>query len=131
MATIVRIETRDGVGPYRAPVDWGWDNPNGSRHPTPYEDRLLRDKWDELGVMRESWFFGFNSEQQMLEWFDEPDWLYAMRDAGLRMTVWEVWPTHVHFGERQAIFRKDKARLVLSRELVSDERYLLWEKERQ
>lgn len=125
---IVRIEDPDGYGPYRADVDWGWDTPHASRHPTPYEDCGLRSTWSDLNALKEHelWSFGFRHAKQMRSWFDDAEWLFAMRKAGLRLTIWEVDAGDVHFGESQIIFRRDKATLVSEEELISDERYFLW-----
>lgn len=123
MTLVYRIETEDGRGPYRGPnVDWGDHPPVGIHsHPTPNEDSGIKADWEDMGpYMQERYSFGFTSEAQFRSWFYDDDWLVAMKDAGLMLSVYDVkdWRGCSFHGHRQAVFRKDVATLVLRRELI-------------
>jgi hypothetical protein len=123
MTTLIyRIEKQDGNGPYasRSRVDWGLTAPYEDRHPGPMSDPLLRQKWTQLKLEYEAhlYSFGFKDEEQLRVWFYDKEWLQAMKAVGLRLTLWEVQDGFFHIGDTQAVFRKDKAILIQTSELI-------------
>jgi hypothetical protein len=115
---IYRIEDADGRGAYKVVNKrWGDKGPYefSGRHPTPDDDSRLR--WDWL-VGQWQYFFGFSSEEQMRAWFYDDRWMYVMQDLGLRLTVWEVDEEDSRLGNAQAIFKRDRAVLIETRDLI-------------
>lgn len=114
---VYRIETEFGRGAYRANAEWGYNYPGESCHPGPEDDAGLKHYWSRLSEsQREAHYFGFCDEKQMRAWFYSDTWIGVMKNAGLRLTVWEVQDSFCH-GRTQSVFRKDMARLIESREL--------------
>lgn len=118
MAFIYRLETLAGRGVYSAnvigkameefDVDLYYDI---SRHPSPDNDVRLQDVWWSL-PNQDPWYFGFSSKAQMQRWFYRADIRRYLASQGIVMNKYEVPNAFFHRGMNQAIFRKDKAKLV-------------------
>lgn len=118
---VYRIENpEDGIGPYRRDtLNWGDERPFNvyGLHPTPYDDAALREMWEFMpACQQEAFYFGFADEAQMRAWFYRDEWLRVMKDAGMKLTVWEC--KHARYGNAQAIFKREEATLILTRELI-------------
>lgn len=94
---IYRIEDSAGLGPYFGPY---WINIEGTynsdRHPVPYSDVP---GW-ELLKNHKSYRCGFNSIQQMIEWFDGG--FGSIDDNGLGISIYES--NNVLSGTKQVMF---------------------------
>lgn len=110
---VYRIEDDKGVGMYHSskvegdeycvPVDY-------DRHPTPFDDSLLCNKWREMSVIdRKSHIFGFSSVEQLRNWIYNDLWLKNLHEEGFVISVFSVERENVIEGHTQALFVRDKA----------------------
>lgn len=117
MALIYRIETREGKGVYHA-VDTAWDiYPGELKHPGPYADSGLTEYWDEC-TDKSAHHFGFRDKAQMRSWFYRDEWLAIAKNHGCILAVYDVQEGFYQVGHAQAVFRKDRAELVIRLELI-------------
>lgn len=107
MLQVYRVEDEDGVGPYRSDKNYvafalfGGDALSNGARPCPW--------YDNLKQFGDSHFFGFESMEQLLEWFPR-ECLQRLFDAGFRVRVYAVAPDYVMRGGKQVAFIKDQAR---------------------
>jgi hypothetical protein len=116
---VYRIQNELGRGPYS--FSWGEYVSEGIRHPGPLEDSGMADEWRQKIFQSEGkvdYHFGFTSETQLRTWFYRDKWLHAMKEHGLKLTVWEVPFTDVIVGHTQLAFIRERAMLVETRELI-------------
>lgn len=116
---IFRIEDFDGQGAYRNLVHKAvkiteYYAYSRERHPDPYmEKESLRTRWFRMPhAVREKWYFGFYSINQMTEWFNCPKFRNTLNDLGGCMALYKLDGRKIIKGDRQIIFRKDWAELV-------------------
>jgi len=105
MPLVYRIEDKNGRGPYQG---YNLNIPGFCtvEHPAPYTEASL--KWKFL-KNQESWYFGFDSLDQLKRWFYNQQWLETLHEAGLRITVWEVDTSYFRASKTQAVFLRKKA----------------------
>lgn len=120
MGLVYRIETENGRGAYRGCQRWSVGYPGDMvAHPGPFEDSGIRGYWRGLKEIAQArHFFGFRDEAQLRAWFYRDEWMEDMAKVGLRLTVWEVEEGFYCYGRAQAVFRKDLAKLIETRELA-------------
>lgn len=131
---VYRIETEDGQGIYGAGYGFRYtaaalaDNEGECWHPSPDEEPALRDFWEGKKLSRKAarewpekgrreWFCGFESMEQLLEWFPK-EGLYMMWNKMLRnahrghIVTYKVPGNQVKAGDKQVIFKMAKAEKV-------------------
>lgn len=119
---VYRVETEDGTGAFKSDIvseaarevrpqptsegDYPCWPEDPYRHPGPSDDVLLRARWDSLKRPRE-YYFGFESIDSLLSWFDSEALRRAMNKRGLAVSVYWV-PTLAErcIGCRQVIFKR-------------------------
>ena len=106
MVDVYRVEHHDsGGGPYRA-VDFSWEDSwhcaeNG--HPLP--------KFDGLESFPPSYFFGFETYEQLREWFSYSERARLGRH-GYVISVYSVSSRMIRKGSKQIVFNKGKAKFI-------------------
>lgn len=138
---LLRVETRDGLGPYRQErfeyragpgyIAAGDANNNIDSHPTPQNDKVLRDWWSRCSNTSR-YSCGFESMKQLLEWFPKEKWHCFQEyndtcdDVSQKFGIYEYEIDHlsVHLGDKQCVFLKDES---YDRKLVSNFGVELWE----
>lgn len=109
---IWRVETPDGGGIYRgnfSASDWYDEGFHNARHPTPSEDALLSEKWDDFRFQHSGIRFGFTSREQMRAWLYKAEWRARLKDLGCRAVIYEVPDGFALAGDTQAVFVRDAA----------------------
>lgn len=107
---IFRIENPEcGNGPYSASGVYHeyWSSSyynNADKHPTPQEDDMLNDFFNS------EYYFGFESIDSLLKWFDQPKHLFALDELGFVIRVYETEVCYV--GKSQVIFIKEDSEMV-------------------
>lgn len=105
-------EAREAVAKARGADDfWDTEEPDPYRHPSAYDDRGLAKVYTLVGP-GSPWFFGFESMGALARWFDSEAIRVEMARLGGVVVVYEADEAHVHKGEWQLIFLKEKARRV-------------------
>lgn len=122
MVTIYRVENAQGQGMYRNDEsnsgEWlyaaGIDDAGGPAHPAPWYDDDISDFWELCEEHRERhlYFFGFGSIESFMKWVWHPESRRVLRRWGFALVVYEVTAEYACVGEKQAVFRKDKATVV-------------------
>lgn len=133
---VYRIETDEGKGVYSAGYGFKYtaaalaDDINEPWHPSPEEEPTLRSFWEGDKLSRKAkltwpdkgrreWFCAFESLEQLLEWFPK-EGLYMMWNAMMRngrtgrIVTYKVPANQVKRGDKQVIFKLDKAEEVSS-----------------
>jgi hypothetical protein len=120
---IFRIETDEGKGPYQR----GWcmrTIAECRRHPVPQDDSGLADFWKHCGD-KDSMFFGFGTTAQMRAWFYQDSWLKTLHEEGYQLSTYEIDDepdvhgyVHACIGNTQAVFRRDRAKLIDTAQLI-------------
>lgn len=133
---VYRIETNEGKGIYSAGYGHKFtaaalaENSRDLWHPSPDEEPAIKDFWEGNKLSRSkridwqlkgrnAWFCGFESMEQLLEWFPK-EGLHMMWNAMMRhgrtgqIITYKIPANQVKRGERQVIFRLDKAEKVSS-----------------
>jgi hypothetical protein len=128
--TILRVEDRDGTGPYnvrvgkdyesagqiatnadhfRSPESPGW---GFVHHPVPRSDPGLAVEWQKIenGADAHSWCFGFADVAQLKEWFNTEQALSYLKEKGLRAVRYEVPDYCLRAGTYQICFLKRGSR---------------------
>ena len=114
---VYRIEDSKGRGAFNNLVfhardivqDAGfWNEPNPVRHPSPNECPVLRPVFKGWGDQ----YFGFDTIQKLVSWFDSERIRVAMHELGGRVVVYECPDEHCVIAPEQMIFIKSKARVV-------------------
>lgn len=112
--TIWRVENAYGCGPYA-------QSGQGNIHTTLHEvdgGRYVKRHFPEedISLMRVfnlcnhgDYIFGFESLDKYREWFDGPDIAGVLARSGFTLNRYRVPESDVVFGERQAMFRREKA----------------------
>ena len=115
--TIFRVEGSDGNGPYWSMNDEELEKilprKADKRHPCPGEDGMPS-SWELEG----DFYYGFQSLEQLLSWFEEETLNALERDFDYRIAVYDLPDTHAHSknyirGYHQVAFRKEIARKVM------------------
>jgi len=115
---VYRVETVDGEGPYcvASPSKHFTKEKRSEvniHRPAPYNDSLLKEKWDKLGGDCYKFIFGFKSKKQLKEWFPP----YALKtlfeeNSKLRVSIYDA--SEAIKGEKQVVFKEKSAVLVKS-----------------
>lgn len=118
---VFRVEDENGHGPYRgdrsvAEMIFAMAEPHPiyQIQPLPGEDGVLTNLFNHqsLGGACSEWFFGFQDVETYKGWFFN----YAMRrllfEHDFLLVKYQCAPDSVIHGEKQSIFRKDKAVVV-------------------
>lgn len=101
---VCRIETKEGIGPYRTETPLAQqihDDHCDKSHPNVYLDVLGFEKTQVCG---------FLNLEDCRKWFGK--FLEALSQDGLQLSVYEAPDSAVFYGERQITFQKEKANLV-------------------
>lgn len=78
------------------------------KHPNPYGDAGLHDWWMNTPMrIRQEYYFGFASMEQLNAWLYSQMVREMLHDAGLRIEVYES--NDYQLGYAQAVFRKSTA----------------------
>lgn len=131
---IYRIESDEGKGIYSAGFGHRFtraglaNNTKDLIHPSPEEEEELRSFWLGLKLSRNKridwelkgrrdWYCGFESMEQLLDWFPREGlqqmWRTMMKHGRTaRIITYKIPANQVKRGTRQAVFRKDKAEVV-------------------
>ncbi len=118
---IFRVEDENGHGPYRGDksvaeiiLAMAEAYPIDQIQPLPTEDVSLMNCFNQQSQkgFRSDWFFGFQDVEAYKGWFFN----YAMRrllfEHNFSLVKYQCAPDSIVHGERQSIFRKDKAVVV-------------------
>jgi hypothetical protein len=119
---VYRIENEHGHGAYRIPVEWrSFSQPySDTRHPGPSDDPLLRPYWTLMsGRMKDHYFFGFESIEQLKNWFFDREWLEDLHNSGAKLSIYQSNEDDVIYGRTQLIFLRARALHICRRELIS------------
>jgi hypothetical protein len=115
MKTVYRIENRMGRGMYECDTVNLYCGAASERHPMPYRDAALVAQNYEDGFLFR-WGrdirFGFTSPEQFRSWVYQQDWRDALNRDGFQMSVYEIEDDLCLLGDTQAVFIKDRARLL-------------------
>ena len=106
MKQVYRLETQQGEGVFMNGghhhySDHAQDDPG--RMPSPHEDGLQ---------ITPTYHCGFDSMEQMLEWFSEPEHYHHLDTAKILVRLYEVEDEHVKHGGHQDIFVRHLATIV-------------------
>lgn len=116
-----RVETAEGKGPYRCTADWyTYEEEDIMREdrvwPMPSEDCALSDYWLSLDYGEEkAHIFGFRDLDQLKAWFYKRSMREALHERGYRVSYYSGVG---HYGDSQAVFRKDSALFMGSFDLL-------------
>jgi hypothetical protein len=116
---VYRVEYTDGEGPYRARKgnaelvtasgqicgDHGWGD---KEHPPPELEGL---------DLSSDWYCGFESEEKLIDWFRDHNWLRRLADLGYRFVAYWVDDDSVQCGQRQLIFLMGEAEKIMDEPL--------------
>jgi hypothetical protein len=123
---VYRLENKDGFGPYTLFWDRGADfprrlldilmghNEDTVNHPNRSTDKKLWKQW-KLNKYRiyEDWRFCFADMPSLRVWFDD-ETLHLLKDVGVNIVEYEVPKDYVMVGDKQALFKAEKAKKVLT-----------------
>lgn len=113
--TIYRVETSWGDGVYADPYLVSMmviEEDNEAQHLPPWLDKGLKSRWEYL-VDKSKYYFGFDSKEQFLDWFDKPSGREeASRTEVGYLAIYTVPSDFVIVGDKQTIFVKSEATLV-------------------
>lgn len=131
---IYRIESGDGQGIYSAGFGHRFtraalaSNNRDLIHPSPEEEAELRVFWLGLKLTRnkridwelngrKEWFCGFESMEQLLDWWPAEGlqlmWRFMLkRGLTARIVTYKINANQVKRGSKQLVFKKDKAEIV-------------------
>lgn len=99
-ATVYRVETRQGEGPYRDLfLSWHEAAVNGG-----YSRYHVSPEEDNFEGLTQNHRFGFADWEQFMMWFGYPEIVDALEADGFRLTVYEVPEFAVKVGETQVAF---------------------------
>lgn len=101
---VYRVETINGVGPYRADIIAD-DTPSTPTHPTPQNDGI--DWWKVRTYPFDDYYCGFVSIEQLKEWFAM--YYHALVNGLCRVAVYKIHHKRVLKGKHQCIFVKHLA----------------------
>lgn len=118
---VYRVEDENGLGAFasslvrNAMVDCsmaGIDYLSPTRHPCPNDEIYeFRSWWENDYVTASKYHFGFESIEQLLNWFDDRHIRKAMRINGGVVQTYHINPRFVVKGGYQLVFYKKLARL--------------------
>lgn len=107
---IYRVENSEGIGPYCAgngSMEFSFESShNGSKnHPGPFDDEGLAKFWGKMEFSKkEKWKFGFESMEQLLDWFKIED-IAELQEAGFFITlIPKNKIQNIAYGKKQVIF---------------------------
>lgn len=112
---IWRVETRDGYGMYfydSLTRKAGLSMVFSERHPSPFQDSILSLRWETTCLSGGSnrWFFGFGTLEQLKRWTDSHR--LKMDECGFVVRVYSVYKRSSIIGDKQAVFKKHRSKLV-------------------
>jgi hypothetical protein len=108
---IWRVETKVGQGMYSF-SKYAHSTMSGvKRHPDPSDDSGLDFSTNKL-ISRSKWYFGFATLSQFKRWVYREDIRRRLQADGLQLSCYSVPEKFTKRSSFQAIFRKDKARLI-------------------
>lgn len=112
MAIIYRVERENGGGMYYTNSDdITFEMQDSMRHPPPHKDAKLKKAWGKLcdgdWSYKSSWSFGFSTIEQLKNWIYQTEWREIL--TNLEYYVVSYNAKEYHFGDTQAIFRKETA----------------------
>lgn len=117
MKHVWRIENADGEGPYAnddetVPLAFR----TISKHPAPYMDPGLSDWWGtSIFDEKPEYVFGFKSLSQYRKWFNDITFRRELEREGFQLNRYEVPDDWFKASNHQAVFVKDKAKLIETR----------------
>lgn len=85
--------------------------------PGPHTDRGLRDFWidQEYSNTHKQFRFGFKTLKQYREWQHDPEKRRGLAESDIRLRCYHVPREDVFHGDRQTVFRPDRAKLIEDR----------------
>lgn len=101
---IYRIENKDKKGPYFYGTDcWMGRKVHfmSKKHPSPYQDKLLRNKLRNLPFLQ--WRFGFKTMKQLKQWFTEKE-IKNLKGYGFQIVKLDIPEKHIIVGDKQVMF---------------------------
>lgn len=106
MAKVYRIENTDGIGPYRSFNGAYFINTDIKlNRPGPYSD--IGPEFDTWGSAIENYYFGFESLEALLTWFDSTEELFILKRHNFTCNVYDIPIDVIKRGRCQLAFLKE------------------------
>ena len=98
---IIRMQNKDGQGPYTCSLMWTIEEHIGDQYPSIYSDKILR-PLHKQGLIPRGIKFGFKDIETALAWFSNEGERENLRELGF--DLYKVRAKEVWHGDKQSVF---------------------------
>lgn len=102
LITIFRVVDKDGFGMYGSKIITSclWDRATDCA----YDEQHICPCADGLTNIPFSWYYGFNTIEQLKKWVHKPEWLCNMHNLGGKLLMISIPREYVWVGGHQVVF---------------------------